>query len=218
MWLSMKVSIKFHNFNPVLDRISQLTSHKQSFPRHFARTAPGFFKSECATMPAQLAFGAHFSHQTRLCSLGLPTDSITSAVYSVKCKTCSGEYVGETFRALRVRKKEHCDAIRLGQSSKSAIAEHWSMIEKQEFFQTRSEHWKTWRSEDVSLIYSIISSKNTSRERMWSHAWHRHCFVDMYTAAHLWAPQLRRVELICGPRLHVHIVHCQECVCMQNWS
>ena len=38
-------------------------------------------------------------------------------------QTCSGEYVGETLRALRVRKKEHCDAIRLGQSSKSAIAE-----------------------------------------------------------------------------------------------
>ena len=45
-------------------------------------------------------------------------------MYSVKCKTCSGEYVGETLRALRVRKKEHCDVIRLGQSSKSAIAEH----------------------------------------------------------------------------------------------
>ena len=28
------------------------------------------------------------------------------------------------FGALRVRKKEHCDAIRLGQSSKSAIVEH----------------------------------------------------------------------------------------------
>ena len=27
-------------------------------------------------------------------------------------------------RTLRVRKKEHCDAIRLGQSSKSTIAEH----------------------------------------------------------------------------------------------
>ena len=27
-------------------------------------------------------------------------------------------------RALHVRKKEHCDAIRLGQSSKPAIAEH----------------------------------------------------------------------------------------------
>ena len=64
-----------------------------------------------------------------LCSLytlkdRLPTDSITSAVYSVKCKTCSGEYVGETLRALRVRKTEHYGAIRLGQSSKSAIAEH----------------------------------------------------------------------------------------------
>ena len=71
---------------------------------------------------------AFFTPNT-LCSLHtsknrLPTDSITSAVYSVKCKTCSGEYVGETLRALRVRKKEHCDAIRLGQSSKSAIAEH----------------------------------------------------------------------------------------------
>ena len=33
-------------------------------------------------------------------------------------------YVGETLRALHVRKKEHCEAIRLGQSSKSAIAEH----------------------------------------------------------------------------------------------
>ena len=30
----------------------------------------------------------------------------------------------ETLCALRVRKKEHCDATRLGQSSKSAIAEH----------------------------------------------------------------------------------------------
>ena len=45
-------------------------------------------------------------------------------MYSVKCEMCSGEYVGETLRALRVRKKEHCDAIRLGQSPKSSIAEH----------------------------------------------------------------------------------------------
>ena len=64
-----------------------------------------------------------------LCSLyisknRLPTDSITSAVYYVKCKTCSGGSVGKTLHALCVRKKEHCDAIRLGQSSKSAIAEH----------------------------------------------------------------------------------------------
>ena len=47
---------------------------------------------------------AFFTPNT-LCSLytskdRLPTDSTTSAVYSVKCKTCSGEYVGETLRAL----------------------------------------------------------------------------------------------------------------------
>ena len=56
-----------------------------------------------------------FFTPNKLCSLytakdRLPTDSISSAVYSVKCRTCSGEYVGETLRAL--------DAIRLGQSSK----------------------------------------------------------------------------------------------------
>ena len=64
-----------------------------------------------------------------LCSLytskdRLATDSMTSAVYSVKCKTCAGDYVGKTLGALLVRKKEHCDAIRLGQRSKSAIVEY----------------------------------------------------------------------------------------------
>ena len=42
----------------------------------------------------------------------------------MKCKTCSGEYVGETLHTLRVRQNKHCNAIRLGESSKSAIAEH----------------------------------------------------------------------------------------------
>ena len=37
------------------------------------------------------------------------------------------------------------------------------MIEKQEFFLTRSDHLKTRMSEDVSLIYSIISSKNRKK-------------------------------------------------------
>ena len=45
-------------------------------------------------------------------------------VYCAKCETCHGEYVGETLRELRVRKKEHCDAVSLGQRSKSVIAEH----------------------------------------------------------------------------------------------
>ena len=35
----------------------------------------------------------------------LPAETKTHAVYSVKCKTCDMEYVGETQRALKVRKK-----------------------------------------------------------------------------------------------------------------
>ena len=54
----------------------------------------------------------------------LPRNVTTHAVYSVKCKTCSGEYVGETSRAIKVRTKEHQDAIRLGQGVRSAIALH----------------------------------------------------------------------------------------------
>ena len=62
---------------------------------------------------------------SRLAEFGceiLPKELSTHVVYSVKCKTCKDEYVGETKRALSVRKKEHSDAIRLGQCSKSAIA------------------------------------------------------------------------------------------------
>ena len=54
----------------------------------------------------------------------LPIGSTTCAVYSVKCKTCSEEYVGETLCAVGVRRKEHSDVIRLGHGSKLAIAEH----------------------------------------------------------------------------------------------
>ena len=44
-------------------------------------------------------------------------------VYSVKCGTCSGEFVGESQIALRARKEEHCDVIRLGKAEKSTIVE-----------------------------------------------------------------------------------------------
>ena len=49
---------------------------------------------------------------------------MTHAVYSVTCKTCNAEYIGETQRALRVRGNEHRDAVRLGNCLKSAVAEH----------------------------------------------------------------------------------------------
>ena len=54
----------------------------------------------------------------------LPEENSRNVVYAVKCATCSEEYIAETERALGVRKKEHCYAIRLGRTEKSAIAEH----------------------------------------------------------------------------------------------
>ena len=47
----------------------------------------------------------------------------THNVCSVKCK-CDEEYIGETKRAAETRMKEHKDAIRLGHTEKSAIAQH----------------------------------------------------------------------------------------------
>lgn len=54
----------------------------------------------------------------------LPRELITHAVYSVKCKICKDEYVGNIKRALGVCQKAHSDAIRFGQCSKFATAEH----------------------------------------------------------------------------------------------
>ena len=54
----------------------------------------------------------------------LPRDLTTNAIYSIKCKTCDEKYVSEIklhLRALQLRAKEHRDAIRLGNTEKSAI-------------------------------------------------------------------------------------------------
>ena len=54
----------------------------------------------------------------------LPEECTTYAIYSIRCKTCDVEYVGETLRQVGARKKEHTDAVRLGHDKKSAIAEY----------------------------------------------------------------------------------------------
>ena len=53
-----------------------------------------------------------------------PQETTTNAVYSVTCKTCDAKYISETKRAIRIREKEHRDAVRLGQCANSAVAEH----------------------------------------------------------------------------------------------
>ena len=88
----------------------------------------------------------------------LPRGSVTHAVYSVKCKTCDDEYVGETRRAVDVRRKEHSDAIRLGQCSKSAIAEH--------VHDQQSPHEMDWSS------LRVIDRACQQRERKVREAFH----------------------------------------------
>ena len=54
----------------------------------------------------------------------VPKDMEKNVIYTIKCGTCDEEYVGETKRFLATRIKEHQDATRLDQCSKSAVAEH----------------------------------------------------------------------------------------------
>ena len=70
----------------------------------------------------------------------LPLELTTHSINSVKCNTCARgeEYVGETLRALNVRAKEHQDAVRLGKTDKSAIAQH---VHDQE--QPHKINWET---------------------------------------------------------------------------
>ena len=79
-------------------------------------------------------------------------------MYSVKCKTCDDEYVGETQRAVDVRRKEHSAAIRLGQCSKSAISEH--------VHDQQSPHEMDWSS------LRVIDRACQQRERKVREAFH----------------------------------------------
>ena len=54
----------------------------------------------------------------------LSKDMQKNVIYAIKCGTCHEEYIGEAKCSLATRTKEHQDATRLDQWSKSAVAEH----------------------------------------------------------------------------------------------
>ena len=54
----------------------------------------------------------------------IPMDDMKGVVYSVKCKDCEDEYIGETLRSMKVRMKEHERHTRFGRIDESAVAEH----------------------------------------------------------------------------------------------
>ena len=59
------------------------------------------------------------------------SESQAHAVYLVKCRSCQEEDVGETMRAVSIRQIEHCNTIRLGYVSKSAVLFHALFFEVQ---------------------------------------------------------------------------------------
>ena len=88
----------------------------------------------------------------------LPPGYSTNVVYAIKYKTCDQEYVGETKRAVKVRCQEHKVAIRLGQTTESAVAEH--------VHTSAESHEIDW--ENINIV---ARSKNT-RERRIREAFH----------------------------------------------
>ena len=73
------------------------------------------------------AYGAHSLCRTRCGACirrKIPSHKTPRQILSVTCKTCDAEYIGETKRAIRIREKEHRDAICLGQCAKSVVTEH----------------------------------------------------------------------------------------------
>ena len=72
----------------------------------------------------------------------LPLCSATHAIYSIKCKTCDEEYIGESLRSLDTRCREHRDAIWLAQCTKSAVADH---VLSEEHSQPHEIDWQSVR-------------------------------------------------------------------------
>ena len=54
----------------------------------------------------------------------LPEETAAHAVYSIKCKSCNEEYVSKALRQIGIWKKEHMDAVWLGQLSRPSQGMH----------------------------------------------------------------------------------------------
>ena len=88
----------------------------------------------------------------------LPPGYSTNVLYAIKGKTCDQEYGGETKRAVKIRCQERKVAIRLGQTTKSAVAEH--------VHTSAESHEIDWEKVNI-----VDRAKNT-RDRRISEAFH----------------------------------------------
>ena len=79
-------------------------------------------------------------------------------VYSIPYKACPAMHIGQTGRPLETRVKEHKTAVRNGEVSSSALAEHaWN-----------ESHQIDW--DDVS----VLAAENNLQRRLTLESWHIH--------------------------------------------
>ena len=82
----------------------------------------------------------------------------SGVVYSIPCKDCDVEYIGETGRAFGTRQDEHERAVQLKKSGNSALAKH---VHDED----HSVAWKKSR---------ILCKENRWAQRKWKEA----CFIE----------------------------------------
>ncbi|XP_020907486.1 stimulator of interferon genes protein-like [Exaiptasia diaphana] len=138
--------------------ISNEISNKQSDPK-------GLVRSDGNLEPLKKKHGGienrtykHTVHSLRQIP-SRPKDPVefekqSGVVYRIPCGECSTQYIGETGRALRTRRKEHEAAVRLGKTSSSALAEHAS----------KTGHPIDWKET------SILCKESRWSQRRWSEA------------------------------------------------
>ena len=68
-------------------------------------------------------------HHTLSSLFRKPKDAINfeqkrGLVYEISCWDCNAVYVGDTGRSVRIRKREHADAVKTSNIKKSALSQH----------------------------------------------------------------------------------------------
>ena len=133
-----------------------------------------------ATVNVRVTFCPHNTLRQQLVTLKDPTPTMqtSNVIYSIRCRTCSKVYVGQTGCLLGARIQEHKSAVKHAKMEESAVAEHVWVDKHQMDFQSVTvlarepnllkhlafESWYIRRSSTINheagFLPSIYSSLN----------------------------------------------------------
>ena len=138
-WYSKKRTkqVRFAHFrveNAVLISIGYLQNHNVRRTGKLKRfTSIPYVQGVCEPISrilTQVGIGVALKPHHTLSSLfRKPKDAINfeqkrGLVYQISCRDCNAEYVGETERSARTRKREHVDAVKTFNTKKSTLSQH----------------------------------------------------------------------------------------------